>query len=63
MPGEQPGALVDDADGGQVRLCGRAPPGPLLICCSLQGGWAMRTLMESLRLLLAKIRRLVTGQR
>ena len=27
MHTEQLDALVDHADGGQVRLCGRAPPG------------------------------------
>jgi len=27
MHAEQLDALVDHADGGQVRLCGRAPPG------------------------------------
>jgi len=27
--------LVDHADGGQVRLCGRAPPGAALICRSV----------------------------
>jgi hypothetical protein len=38
MRAEQLDAPVDHADGGQVRLCGRAPPGALLICWSVQGG-------------------------
>src|SRR5262249_59247116 len=36
---------------------------PRLVCARRTGGSAMRTLMESLKLLLAKIRKLVTGQR
>jgi hypothetical protein len=38
MRAEQLDALVNQADSGQVRLWGRAPPVPLLICCSVQGG-------------------------
>ena len=57
-------ALVDHADGGRVRLCERAPPGaaPDLLV-GAKGGWEMRKLMESLRLLLTKMRRLVTRPR
>ena len=48
---------------GRCACVGVLPLGPLLICWSVQRGLAMRKLLESLRLLLARIRRLVTGQR
>jgi len=34
MHAEQDDALVDHTDGERVRLCGRGPPAPLLICWS-----------------------------
>jgi len=64
MHAEHHDAFVDHADGGRVRLCGRGPPGaaPDLLF-GAKGGWEMSKLMESLRLLLTKMRRLVTRPR
>lgn len=57
-------ALVGDADGGWVRLRARGPPGTVAgVLLGAKGGPAMRKLMEFLELLLARLRRLITGQR
>jgi hypothetical protein len=64
MPSFQLDALIDDADDDRARVCVRVTPLALLpVYCSVHGRITMRKLMESVLLVLARIRRLITGPR
>jgi hypothetical protein len=64
MPSCQLDTLIDGAEAEPTRLCARGPP--LALRWSIarcKGGSAMRKLKESLLLVLARLRRIITGPR